>query len=155
MRAPRTSHACLQRTTEARRATIARRHGAHRGQQVQTLNYRTTNVHSECAVKRYPHAHNTARQPYQKLGRTLGAESMLRRRNTEEDTMVDTISASTVEESMAKGWQLPAYLYSDSSVYELERELIFRRGWIYVGLAEKLEKPGDYFTAEVGDTPKE
>lgn len=67
--------------------------------------------------------------------------------------MVDTISASTVEESMAKGWQLPAYLYSDSSVYELERELIFRRGWIYVGLAEKLEKPGDYFTAEVGDIP--
>ncbi|GAB3615932.1 aromatic ring-hydroxylating dioxygenase subunit alpha [Okibacterium endophyticum] len=67
--------------------------------------------------------------------------------------MTGTVSLNDVTASMRAGWQLPAYLYSDASVYELERELIFRKGWLYVGLAENLQKAGDYFTAELGDIP--
>ena len=67
--------------------------------------------------------------------------------------MTTTVSPNTVTESMAAGWQLPAYLYSDPSIYAIERELVFRQGWIYVGLTDKLTKTGDYFTAEVGDIP--
>lgn len=39
--------------------------------------------------------------------------------------------------------------YTSPDVFALERELIFARGWCCVGRTEQLEKPGDYFLADV------
>ncbi len=67
--------------------------------------------------------------------------------------MTKTAPTDSVLASMEAGWQLPSYLYSEQSVFELEQELIFRRGWIYVGSVDKLQKAGDYFTASIGGIP--
>ncbi|CAF0966660.1 unnamed protein product [Rotaria sordida] len=40
---------------------------------------------------------------------------------------------------------LPPYLYNDDSVYQLERENIFSKNWIYVGRLDKLKNLGDFF----------
>ncbi len=63
------------------------------------------------------------------------------------------LSTDAVAESMRSGWQLPAYLYSDPAVFELEKALIFRRSWIFVGLLARLSSVGDYITAQLGDVP--
>lgn len=57
--------------------------------------------------------------------------------------------AQTIEE----GWQMPARLYADPQVYELEQELIFKDSWQCVGVLADLAKPGDYITGQLGSTP--
>lgn len=50
--------------------------------------------------------------------------------------------------------RVPAALYSQPGIYELERERIFRgKTWHYVGLATELPSPGDFIRAFVGDVP--
>jgi phenylpropionate dioxygenase-like ring-hydroxylating dioxygenase large terminal subunit len=56
-------------------------------------------------------------------------------------------------EVLPDGRTLPWAWYVDPSVYELERERIFRRAWQYVGHTERLEQPGDYLTATLDTVP--
>ncbi|MGJ8720276.1 MAG: aromatic ring-hydroxylating oxygenase subunit alpha [Salinibacterium amurskyense] len=62
-------------------------------------------------------------------------------------------SSDTVRASMEKGWQLPAYVYSDPEVFELEKKEIFNKGWIFVAMMEKFSEVGSYVTATLGDIP--
>jgi choline monooxygenase len=55
--------------------------------------------------------------------------------------------------SLAAGYTLPADWYVDPAVYEAEIGRIFRHCWQYVGLSERLARPGDYFTCALGDIP--
>ncbi|MBX9692848.1 MAG: aromatic ring-hydroxylating dioxygenase subunit alpha [Cyanobacteria bacterium] len=48
---------------------------------------------------------------------------------------------------------LPASWYCDSSVYQAERENLFRRSWIYVAHESELSREGDYITFEVAGYP--
>ena len=48
---------------------------------------------------------------------------------------------------------LPPYLYHDPSVYQLERENIFAKNWIYVGRYDKLKKLGDYLSITLAGYP--
>lgn len=66
---------------------------------------------------------------------------------------METLPGGDVRSSLEAGWQLPAYLYSDPSIFELERETIFRRGWMMVGFLSKLTDPGSYITRNIGGTP--
>jgi Rieske 2Fe-2S family protein len=49
------------------------------------------------------------------------------------------------------GYSLPGEFYSSELVYRAELESIWRRGWLFVGHACEIRKPGDYFTFAIGD----
>ncbi len=40
----------------------------------------------------------------------------------------------------------PAAYYTSPDLYELEREHIFRKEWLWIGHADQVKQPGDYFT---------
>ena len=67
-----------------------------------------------------------------------------------------TLSADEIAASRAaldRGQTLPARWYTDPAVFAQERQSIFRRAWQYVGLAEQVAQPGDFFTCSVGEVP--
>lgn len=46
---------------------------------------------------------------------------------------------------------IPAYIYNDRELFELEKERIFGRAWIFVAHESELAKPGDYVVRRVLD----
>lgn len=66
---------------------------------------------------------------------------------------VRTRRDSGLEESLARGYTLPAEWYTDTAIFARERERIFRHAWQYVGLSEQLARPGDFLTAALGEVP--
>ncbi|UJR24023.1 hypothetical protein I4U23_026988 [Adineta vaga] len=48
---------------------------------------------------------------------------------------------------------LPTYLYNDSKVYQLEREHIFGKNWMYAGRLDRLQKLGDYLSITLAGYP--
>ena len=50
-----------------------------------------------------------------------------------------------------QAYTLPSRFYHDPEVFELEKEGIFYRNWVYVGHASRLARPGDYLTARIHD----
>ena len=48
---------------------------------------------------------------------------------------------------------LPPMVYSDHSVFELEKRWLFCEAWIGVGRADRWKSPGDYSAIEVAGTP--
>jgi Rieske 2Fe-2S family protein len=49
------------------------------------------------------------------------------------------------------GHSLDAPFYLDEELFQADMEYIFRRHWIFVGVAPQAPEPGDYFTVDVGD----
>lgn len=64
-----------------------------------------------------------------------------------------SIDAAEISEHLAQRRTLPAVLYTDSAILQLERELIFRRCWQVVGTIGELADPGAYLTTDVGGVP--
>ena len=66
-----------------------------------------------------------------------------------------SIPATTSNNITAKelSQPLPPYLYNDPVVYQLEREHIFAKNWIYVGRLDELDKLGDYLSITVAGYP--
>jgi choline monooxygenase len=58
-----------------------------------------------------------------------------------------------VESEIENAWTLPARLYTDHNIFDVEREKIFSRTWQVVGHASQVAKPGDYFTTELVGEP--
>ena len=48
---------------------------------------------------------------------------------------------------------LPAWAYTSPEFYEREAERIFMRVWNFIGRAEHIPNPGDYFTLEFAGVP--
>jgi phenylpropionate dioxygenase-like ring-hydroxylating dioxygenase large terminal subunit len=48
------------------------------------------------------------------------------------------------------GWSLEQPFYTDPAVYSLDLERVFHRNWLFVGHANRIPNPGDYFTHEIG-----
>lgn len=46
---------------------------------------------------------------------------------------------------------IPSHWYFDADHYQRELRAIWYRDWVCIGREEDLAKPGDYFTAEIGD----
>ena len=53
--------------------------------------------------------------------------------------------------SSGLSYGLPKSFYTTPEVFAAEKERIFYRSWVFVGLLEDVRKPGDYFTASVAD----
>lgn len=47
-------------------------------------------------------------------------------------------------------YSLPQPFYNDPHFHQLDMEYIFRRDWLFAGLACEIPKPGNYFTMDVG-----
>ena len=47
----------------------------------------------------------------------------------------------------------PAAYYTSQDLYELEMQYIFRKDWLWVGHAEHVKNPGDYFTFTYANEP--
>lgn len=64
-----------------------------------------------------------------------------------------SLQALEIGSDISSAWSLAAPFYTDSVVYSIEQEKIFRRSWQVVGHAGQLAKPGDYFTCELFSEP--
>jgi choline monooxygenase len=62
-------------------------------------------------------------------------------------------NGSHLHASLADGYTLPGTWYTDPKVFKREQKRIFRRTWQYVGLAEQVTRPGDYFTFTIDSVP--
>ena len=49
--------------------------------------------------------------------------------------------------------RIHASLYTDLRIFADEMERIFQRGWVFVGHASEISRPGDYVTRHVGSEP--
>lgn len=60
---------------------------------------------------------------------------------------------STILTSKQLHRPLPPYLYNDPNVFQMEREYIFARNWMYVGRLDELQKPGNYLSLTLAGYP--
>ncbi|WP_266080915.1 aromatic ring-hydroxylating oxygenase subunit alpha [Haladaptatus caseinilyticus] len=60
---------------------------------------------------------------------------------------VEAVSPDITDETNA----LPAEYFTDPNAYEMEKEKIFSRYWVYAGHANCIPETGDFFTRTVGD----
>jgi choline monooxygenase len=58
-----------------------------------------------------------------------------------------------IDSEVARAWTLPAKLYTDSAVFDDEKEKIFARSWQVVGHKDQVANAGDYFTTELVGEP--
>ncbi|MGD9764464.1 MAG: aromatic ring-hydroxylating dioxygenase subunit alpha [Candidatus Binatia bacterium] len=58
-----------------------------------------------------------------------------------------------VESGNAEWQSLPPHAFRSPEIFELEKEKIFRAGWVLIGRADQVSKPGDYLTADVVGEP--
>ncbi|HEV2765136.1 MAG TPA: SRPBCC family protein [Pyrinomonadaceae bacterium] len=57
------------------------------------------------------------------------------------------------ERRLGRAETIPARWYADPEILARERASVFARTWQLVGRAEQVERPGQFFTATVGDEP--
>lgn len=55
--------------------------------------------------------------------------------------------------SPKKAKSFPAFMYTSSEVFELERERFFGKAWIYVGHISQLNGENSYFTTSIAEIP--
>lgn len=60
-------------------------------------------------------------------------------------------SAGKFNTSAERSHTLPASWYTDTSIFEREKEHIFYCNWWYAGPASQVAQPGSYFTTQVVD----
>jgi choline monooxygenase len=58
-----------------------------------------------------------------------------------------------VDADISKAWSLPAWFYTDATVFAREQEKIFARTWQVVGHRDQLANPGDFFTTDLQGEP--
>ncbi|WP_408960598.1 aromatic ring-hydroxylating oxygenase subunit alpha [Natrinema sp. 74] len=61
-------------------------------------------------------------------------------------SQTEAVSADITEKTNA----LPARYFTDDDVFEMEKEKIFGRYWVYAGHANSISDPGQYFTRTIG-----
>ncbi|MFM1651018.1 aromatic ring-hydroxylating oxygenase subunit alpha [Brevibacillus sp. B_LB10_24] len=58
-----------------------------------------------------------------------------------------------VSQKLSEAHTLPAWLYTNPEVLEIEKREIFCKTWQYAGHISQVQRPGDYVTIEVADRP--
>ena len=60
---------------------------------------------------------------------------------------------ATVRRPVSEAANLPPWCYTSEAFFERELERLFRKTWNFVGRAERVPQPGDYFTVEIARVP--
>jgi phenylpropionate dioxygenase-like ring-hydroxylating dioxygenase large terminal subunit len=68
---------------------------------------------------------------------------------TRERDTASTMNGQTLAD--VRRGMIPAHIYNDRALFELERERIFGRAWIFVAHESEIAKPGDYVVRRVLD----
>ncbi len=68
-------------------------------------------------------------------------------------TVADLLARYDVARPLAEAHTLPAALYTDPRVFDLERATTFSRNWQPVARADQVAAPGRYVTAEIAGEP--
>jgi len=63
---------------------------------------------------------------------------------------VDVTDVAEIAANIRRGL-IPAYVYSDPELYELERERVFARAWVFVAHESEVPGPGDFVVRRVVD----
>lgn len=56
-------------------------------------------------------------------------------------------------EDLGRDDRIHASLYTDPRIFADEMERIFHRGWVFVGHASEVPRPGDFVTRPIGTQP--
>jgi choline monooxygenase len=67
--------------------------------------------------------------------------------------MPNPLESCQVDPDISRAWTLPSHLYTEASVFELEKDRILRRSWQAVGHCDQVARAGDYFTTELAGEP--
>lgn len=72
--------------------------------------------------------------------------------------MTKTVTEASLEDFVVEDAELGRFqvlrqAMTSQEIYELERERIFTRTWLYVGHASEIKNPGDYVRRDVGGRP--
>jgi choline monooxygenase len=67
--------------------------------------------------------------------------------------MSNPLESLQIDADVARAWTLPSNLYTDATVFAVEKEKIFARSWQVVGHHDQVAKAGDYFTTELVGEP--
>ena len=61
-----------------------------------------------------------------------------------------TVDTDAIRRDIARG-MIPAHVYSDPDVFELERERLFGRAWVFLAHESEVPSPGDYVVRRIVD----
>ena len=67
--------------------------------------------------------------------------------------VLDASHYAAVRKPVEEASHLPAWCYTSESFYQREVETVFRKEWIFLGRADHIPNPGDYFTVEHTGVP--
>ncbi len=59
------------------------------------------------------------------------------------------IKLTKLLENYRKGWSMPQGFYTESSVFDVEIEKIWKKYWLFVGIEAQIPNSGDYFVYEI------
>ena len=68
---------------------------------------------------------------------------------TEQTELLDAI----VTDTSRSAHSMPGWYYTDPTLFEIEKKTVFSNGWVAVGHASEVTRPGDYMTVTIGDEP--
>ena len=63
--------------------------------------------------------------------------------------MADANAGQTAVLDAVRRGMIPAHIYNDREVFELEKERLFSRAWLFVGHESEIPQPGDYVVRRV------
>lgn len=64
-----------------------------------------------------------------------------------------TIAELIIDNPEKKEFKAHARIYTDPEIFELEMEVFFEKGWVYVGHEDQIKEPNDYFLTRIGREP--
>ena len=69
------------------------------------------------------------------------------------DAMFDPGTYAALRRPFAEAEMLPSWCYTSEAFYHREVERIFLKAWNFIGRADRIPKPGDYFTLDFVGVP--
>lgn len=69
------------------------------------------------------------------------------------DSLQQIVNLYDPTASLDRASTIPSAWYTNSRIFELEKETVFSRSWHVAARVDQLTKPGDYVTSEIADEP--